>query len=80
VSPYEFTNVLVALDGSDGSHRALDCALSLAAALSIPATVVHRDEILFLTFTTIVGGLLLLAVPFPWLLDRLAGADQRHAG
>ena len=55
-------------------------ALSLAAALSIPATVAHRDEILFLTFTTIVGGLLLLAVPFPWLLDRLAGADQRHAG
>jgi NhaP-type Na+/H+ or K+/H+ antiporter len=55
-------------------------ALSLAAALSIPAAVVHRDEILFLTFTTIVGGLLLLAVPFPWLLDRLAGADQRHAG
>ena len=55
-------------------------ALSLAAALSIPAAVAHRDEILFLTFTTIVGGLLLLAVPFPWLLDRLAGADQRHAG
>jgi NhaP-type Na+/H+ or K+/H+ antiporter len=55
-------------------------ALSLAAALSIPAAVVHRDEILLLTFTTIVGGLLLLAVPFPWLLDRLAGADQRHAG
>jgi NhaP-type Na+/H+ or K+/H+ antiporter len=55
-------------------------ALSLAAALSIPAAVAHRNEILFLTFTTIVGGLLLLAVPFPWLLDRLAGADQRHAG
>jgi CPA1 family monovalent cation:H+ antiporter len=55
-------------------------ALSLAAALSIPAAVAHRDEILFLTFTTIVGGLLLLAVPFPWLLDRLAGTDQRHTG
>jgi monovalent cation/hydrogen antiporter len=55
-------------------------ALSLAAALSIPAAVAHRDEILFLTFTTIVGGLLLLAVPFPWLLDRLAGADQGHTG
>ena len=55
-------------------------ALSLAAALSIPAAVAHRDEILFLTFTTIVGGLLLLAIPFPWLLDRLAGTDQRDTG
>jgi NhaP-type Na+/H+ or K+/H+ antiporter len=55
-------------------------ALSLAAALSIPAAVVHRNEILFLTFTTIVGGLVLLAVPFPWLLDRLARADERDAG
>src|SRR5262249_42901518 len=32
-------------------------ALSLAAALSIPASVVHRDEILFLTFTTIIATL-----------------------
>ena len=57
-------------------------ALSLAAALSIPAAVVHRNEILFLTFTTIVGGLLLLAVPFPWLLDRLERPDVefRRAG
>jgi CPA1 family monovalent cation:H+ antiporter len=55
-------------------------ALSLAAALSIPAAVSHRNEILFLTFTTIIGGLLLLAVPFPWLLDRLAGADERDTG
>jgi CPA1 family monovalent cation:H+ antiporter len=55
-------------------------ALSLAAALSIPAAVAHRDEIHFLTFTTILGGLVLLAVPFPWLLDRLAGTDQRNAG
>ena len=46
-------------------------ALSLAAALSIPATVAHRDEILYLTFTTILAGLVVLAVPLPWLLDRL---------
>jgi Na+/H+ antiporter len=46
-------------------------ALSLAAALSIPATVAHRDEILYLTFTTILAGLLVLAVPLPRLLDRL---------
>jgi Na+/H+ antiporter len=46
-------------------------ALSLAAALSIPATVVHRDEILFLTFTTILATLVVLGVPLPWLLERL---------
>jgi CPA1 family monovalent cation:H+ antiporter len=46
-------------------------ALSLAAALSIPASVAHRDEVLFLTFTTILAGLLLLGVPLPWLLERL---------
>ncbi len=46
-------------------------ALSLAAALSIPATVAHRDEILFLTFTTILAGLVVLGIPLPWLLERL---------
>jgi CPA1 family monovalent cation:H+ antiporter len=46
-------------------------ALSLAAALSIPASVAHRDEILYLTFTTILAGLVVLAVPLPRLLDRL---------
>jgi CPA1 family monovalent cation:H+ antiporter len=51
-------------------------ALSLAAALSIPVTVAHRDEILFLTFTTILAGLVLLAMPLPWLLDALG---YRHA-
>ena len=54
-------------------------ALSLAAAFSIPSTVTHRNEILFLTFTTILGGLLLLAVPFPWLVDRVAHADAGPA-
>jgi CPA1 family monovalent cation:H+ antiporter len=46
-------------------------ALSLAAALSIPATVVHREEILFLTFTTILASLVVLAIPLPWLLEWL---------
>lgn len=46
-------------------------ALSLAAALSIPATVTHRDEILFLTFTTILATLVVLGIPLPWLLERL---------
>jgi CPA1 family monovalent cation:H+ antiporter len=54
-------------------------ALSLAAALSIPASVAHRDEILYLTFTTILAGLVVLAVPLPRLLDRLGFgvADQK---
>jgi CPA1 family monovalent cation:H+ antiporter len=46
-------------------------ALSLAAALSIPRSVQHRDEILFLTFTTILGTMFVLGVPLPWLLERL---------
>jgi CPA1 family monovalent cation:H+ antiporter len=46
-------------------------ALSLAAALSIPASVGHRDELLFLTFTTILAGLVVLGIPLPWLLSWL---------
>jgi CPA1 family monovalent cation:H+ antiporter len=46
-------------------------ALSLAAALSIPASVAERDIVLYLTFTTILAGLVVLAVPLPWLLDAL---------
>jgi nucleotide-binding universal stress UspA family protein len=38
VSPYEFTNVLVALDGSPGAAKALDCALSICAAVGAPLT------------------------------------------
>jgi nucleotide-binding universal stress UspA family protein len=33
MTPYQFNNVLVAVDGSDGAHRALDCALSLVSRL-----------------------------------------------
>jgi CPA1 family monovalent cation:H+ antiporter len=56
-------------------------ALSLAAALSIPATVTHREEILFLTFTTILATLVVLAIPLPWLLEYLGfgGSDIEHA-
>jgi nucleotide-binding universal stress UspA family protein len=32
VSPYRFTNVLVAVDGSAGADKALDCALSVCGA------------------------------------------------
>ena len=55
-------------------------ALSLAAALSIPVAVAQRNEILYLTFTTILAGLAVLAVPLPWLLDRLGfGGDDDSA-
>jgi len=33
VTPYRFDNVLVAIDGSEGAQRALDCALSLIERL-----------------------------------------------
>jgi nucleotide-binding universal stress UspA family protein len=33
MSPYHFTNILVAVDGSADAAKALDCALSLAEAL-----------------------------------------------
>jgi Na+/H+ antiporter len=46
-------------------------ALSLAAALSIPASVAQRDEVLYLTFTVILATLVVLALPLPWLLERL---------
>jgi Na+/H+ antiporter len=52
-------------------------ALSLAAALSIPATVAHRDEVLFLTFTTILATMVILGIPLPWLLERLGFGPAR---
>jgi len=39
MSPYEFTNVLVAIDGSEDSQKALDCALSICSALDAKLTV-----------------------------------------
>jgi CPA1 family monovalent cation:H+ antiporter len=54
-------------------------ALSLAAALSIPGSVAHREEILFLTFTTILATLVVLAIPLPYLLERLGfTAEGEH--
>ena len=38
MSPYEFTHVLVPIDGSEGAQKALDCALSLAAAVGAEVT------------------------------------------
>jgi nucleotide-binding universal stress UspA family protein len=38
MSPYEFRNVLVPVDGSEGAAKALDCALSICAALGARLT------------------------------------------
>jgi nucleotide-binding universal stress UspA family protein len=38
MSPYRFSNVLVAVDGSAGSNKALDCSLSVCSALGARLT------------------------------------------
>lgn len=38
MSPYQFTNVLVAVDGSEDARKALDCALSVCSALGARLT------------------------------------------
>ena len=58
-------------------------ALSLAAALVDPGRRRAARQILYLTFTTILAGLVVLALPLPWLLDLLGfeagGADEAAA-
>lgn len=39
MSPYEFQNALVAIDGSDDSAKALNCAISICSALGAKLTV-----------------------------------------
>jgi nucleotide-binding universal stress UspA family protein len=38
MSPYEFSRVLVAIDGSEGGWKAFDCALSICAATGAELT------------------------------------------
>ena len=38
MSPYDFSNALVAIDGSDGAQKAFDCAVSLCAELGCALT------------------------------------------
>ena len=38
MSPYDFNRVLVAVDGSDGSEKALDCAISICRAVGATLT------------------------------------------
>jgi nucleotide-binding universal stress UspA family protein len=40
MTPYVFENVLVAIDGSEGAQRALDCAISLVERLGGSLTAV----------------------------------------
>ncbi len=38
MSPYDFNRVLVAVDGSEGSEKALDCAISICHAVNATLT------------------------------------------
>ena len=38
MSPYDFKRVLVAVDGSEGSEKALDCAISICQAVDAELT------------------------------------------
>ncbi len=38
MSPFDFSRVLVAVDGSDGAQKALDCALSICSAVGAELT------------------------------------------
>jgi nucleotide-binding universal stress UspA family protein len=39
MSPYEFTNVILAIDGSDDAGKALDCAVSICHTLDARLTI-----------------------------------------
>jgi nucleotide-binding universal stress UspA family protein len=39
MNPYRFRRVLVAVDGSEGAHKALDCALSICESVGAQLTV-----------------------------------------
>jgi CPA1 family monovalent cation:H+ antiporter len=54
--------------------------VSLAAAFAIPAGVQGRPMLLFLTFTTVIGTLLVQGLSFPLLIRRLgvSSEDERY--
>jgi CPA1 family monovalent cation:H+ antiporter len=60
-------------------------AVSLAAALAVPLTVdgggafPHRDLIIYLTFSVILGTLLLQGLTLPWLIKMLGVDDHDEA-
>ncbi|WP_214320024.1 Na+/H+ antiporter [Nonomuraea sediminis] len=54
--------------------------VSLAAAFAIPVTMAERDRamLLFLTFTTVIGTLLVQGMSFPWLIRRLRVSSEQE--
>ncbi|MEU7852585.1 Na+/H+ antiporter [Nonomuraea sp. NPDC049141] len=53
--------------------------VSLAAAFAIPVGTPNRDILLFLTFTTVIGTLLVQGTTFPMLIRRLrVSSDQEQ--
>lgn len=52
--------------------------VSLAAAFAIPTGVQDRELLLFLTFTTVIGTLLVQGLSFPTLIRRLGVTSDRE--
>ncbi len=69
------TRMIIAWSGMRG-------AVSLAAALALPADFPQRDIVLFLTFAVIFTTLVLQGLTLPWLIRRLGvrddGAEERE--
>jgi CPA1 family monovalent cation:H+ antiporter len=52
--------------------------VSLAAAFAIPVDMPNRDILLFLTFTTVIGTLLVQGTTFPMLIRRLRVSSEQE--
>ncbi|WP_326641823.1 hypothetical protein OG884_02855 [Streptosporangium sp. NBC_01755] len=52
--------------------------VSLAAAFAIPQTLQGRDLLLFLTFSVVIGTLLVQGLTFPALIRRLKVSNERE--
>jgi CPA1 family monovalent cation:H+ antiporter len=69
------TRMIIAWSGMRG-------AVSLAAALALPADFPQRDIVLFMTFAVIFTTLVLQGLTLPWLIRRLGvrddGAEERE--
>jgi Na+/H+ antiporter len=64
------------------SWAGLRGVISLAAAAALPTDVPQRNLLVFLTFTTVLGTLLVQGLTLPWLIHWLgvrAGPDEEHA-
>ncbi|MFC4590325.1 Na+/H+ antiporter [Sphaerisporangium corydalis] len=52
--------------------------VSLAAAFALPAGFPERDLVLFLTFTVVIGTLLVQGMSFPWLIRKLGVTSDQE--